>query len=124
MISLFDGFKFALVLAILAFIGGGYWHYRSVVADLREAEVANVLLASQRDAAITAAASNAAAAAKADADRMRIVAELETAQAELAATAAQDLETVKEILSAPDEEDGPVSPLLEKLRAKRFGGRT
>lgn len=124
MISLFDGFKFALVLAILALIGGGYWHYRSVVADLREAEVANVLLASQRDAAITAAASNAAAAAKADADRMRIVAELETAQAELAATAARDLETVKEILSAPDEEDGPVSPLLEKLRAKRFGGRT
>ncbi|WP_284776561.1 hypothetical protein [Agrobacterium sp. lyk4-40-TYG-31] len=52
------------------------------------------------------------------------VAELEVAHAVIEAAAARDLETVKEILSAPDEEDGPVSPLLEKLRAKRFGGRT
>jgi hypothetical protein len=92
--------------------------------DLREAQAANVLLTSQRDAAISTANSNAAAAAKADADRLRVVAELEVAQAEIAASAARDLETVKEILTAPDEEDGPVSPLLEKLRAKRFGGRT
>ncbi|MDX0164401.1 hypothetical protein GOC43_21345 [Sinorhizobium meliloti] len=122
--SIFDGFKFALVIAILALGGGGYWHYRSVVADLRVAEAANAVLTSQRDAAISAAASNAAAAAKADADRLRVVAELEVAHGEIAAAAARDLETVKEILTAPDEEDGPVSPLLEKLRAKRFGGRT
>ncbi|OHV83636.1 hypothetical protein [Rhizobium sp. LCM 4573] len=124
MISLFDGFKIALVVAVLALIGGGYWHYRSVVADLQEAEAANVLLTSQRDAAISAANSNAQAAAKADADRLRVVAELEIAHAEIAAAAARDMETVREILRAPDEENGPVSPLLEKLRAKRFGGRT
>jgi len=80
-------------------------------------------LTSQRDVAISTANTNAAAA-KADADRLRVVAELEIAHQEIAAAAARDLETVKEILQAPDEEDGPVSPLLEKLRAKRFGGRT
>lgn len=122
--SIFDGFKFAVVITILALVGGGYWHYRSVVSDLREAEAANAVLTSQRDAAISTANANAAAAAKADADRLRVVAELEVAQAEIAAAAARELESVKEILSAPDEEDGPVSPLLEKLRAKRFGGRT
>lgn len=122
--SVFDGFKFAIVIAVILLIGGGYWHYRNVVADLREAEAASVLLTSQRDAAISAANANAQAAARADADRLRVVAELEVAHAEIAAAAARDLETVKEILSAPDEEDGPVSPLLEKLRAKRFGGRT
>lgn len=79
---------------------------------------------SQRDAAISTAYANAQAAAKADQDKIRAVAELEVAHAEIAAAAARDLETAKEILTAPDEEDGPVSPLLEKLRAKRFGGRT
>lgn len=122
--SIVDGFKFALVIAVVALVGGGYWHYRGVVANLREAEAANAILTSQRDAAISTANANAAAAAKADADRLRVVAELETTQAEIAAAAARDLETVKEILQAPDEEDGPVSPLLEKLRAKRFRGRT
>jgi hypothetical protein len=123
-VNIFDGFKFALVIAILALVGGGYWHYRSIVADLRVAEAANAVLTTQRDAAISAAASNAAAVAKADADRLRVIAELEVAYGEIAAAAARDLETVKEILTAPDEEDGPVSPLLEKLRAKRFGGRS
>lgn len=122
--SIFDGFKFAIVIAVILLVGGGYWHYRSVVADLREAEAANVLLTSQRDAAISTANANAQAAAKADQDRLRVVAELEVAHAEIAAAAARDLETVREILSAPDGDDGPVSPLLEKLRAKRFGGRT
>ncbi len=116
--------KIAGILAVLAAVGLGYWHYTSIVADLREARAANVLLTTQRDAAITTANFNAAAAAKADQDRLRVVAELEVAHAEIAAAAARDLETVKEILTAPDEEDGPVSPLLEKLRAIRFGGRT
>ncbi len=122
--SILDGFKFAIVIAVILLVGGGYWHYRSVVADLRQAEAANAVLTSQRDAAISTANANAQAAAKADADRLRVVAELEVAQAEIAASASRDLETVREILTAPDEEDGPVSPLLEKLRAKRFGGRT
>lgn len=122
--SIFDGFKYGIIIAVILLIGGGYWHYRSVVADLEKAEAMNAILTSQRDAAISTANANAQAAAKADADRQRVVAELEVAQAEIAAAAVRDLETVKEILQAPDEEDGPVSPLLEKLRAKRFGGRT
>lgn len=117
-------FKIVGIVSVLAAIGLGYWHYTSVVADLKAAEAANVLLTSQRDAAITTANANAQAAAKADQDRLRVVAELEVAHEEIAAAAARDLESVREILSAPDEEDGPVSPLLEKLRAKRFGGRT
>jgi hypothetical protein len=92
--SIFDGFKFAIVIAVILLVGGGYWHYRSVVADLREAEAANVLLTSQRDAAISTANANAQAAAKADQDRLRVVAELEVAHAEIAAAAARDLETV------------------------------
>jgi len=116
--------KIAAIVAVIAAIGLGYWHYTAVLGDLKAAEAANVLLTSQRDTAISTANANAAAAAKADADRLRVVAELEAAHAEIEAAAARDLETVREILQAPDEEDGPVSPLLEKLRAKRFGGRT
>ncbi|WP_313197196.1 hypothetical protein [Rhizobium sp.] len=122
--SIFDLFEFALAIAIILLIEGGYWHYRSVVAALRQAEADYTILPSQRDAAISTANASAQAAAKADADRLRVVAEFETAQTEIAAAAARDLETVKEILSAADEEDGPVSPLLEKLRANRLGGRT
>lgn len=122
--SIFDGFKYGIIFALLVLIGIGYWNYLDVAADLKEAEAAKTILTSERDAAISTANSNAAAAAKADQDRIRVVAELETAHAEIAAAAARDMETVKEILSAPDDEDGPVSPLLEKLRAKRFGGRT
>lgn len=116
--------KLAGIIAVIAAVGLVYWHYTSVFADLKAAEAANVLLTSQRDAAISTANANAAAAVKADQDKIRVVAELEAAQVEIAAAAARDLETVKEILQTPDEEDGPVSPLLEKLRAKRFGGRT
>ena len=116
--------KLAGIVAVLAAIGFGYWHYTSLVSDLREAQAANAILTSQRDAAISTANANAQAAAKADADRLRVVAELEIAHDEIAAAAARDLETVREILQAPEEEDGPVSPLLEKLRAKRFGGRS
>ncbi|WP_117195950.1 hypothetical protein [Rhizobium terrae] len=116
--------KIAGIVAVLAAVGFGYWHHTSVVADLKAAEAANTILTSQRDAAISTANGNAQAAAKADQDRLRVVAELEAAHAEIEAAAARDLETVREILLAPDEEDGPVSPLLEKLRAKRFGGRT
>lgn len=124
MINLFDGFKIAVVVAALALIGGGYWHYRSVVSDLRQAEAANAILTSERDAAISVANANAQAAAKADADRLRVVAELEDAHAQIAAAAERDLQTVKDILTAPAEDDGAVAPLLEKLRASRFGGRS
>lgn len=42
--------KMAGIVAVLAAIGFGYWHYTSVVA-LKAAEAANVLLTSQRDTA-------------------------------------------------------------------------
>ena len=29
----------------------------------------------------------------------------------------------QDIVAAPDEHDGPVAPLLEDLRRKRFGGQ-
>ncbi|MBY5462060.1 hypothetical protein [Rhizobium leguminosarum] len=87
---------------LLALVGGGFRHYRSVVADLRKAEATNAILTSQRNAAFSTANANAKAAAKADADRLRVVPELEVAHAEIAA-ATRDLETVKEILTASNE---------------------
>jgi hypothetical protein len=72
--------------------------------------------------AIDAAEHNAAAAAKADADRKRTVELLEEATAEIDALKDASRSEEHMILSAPAEDDGPVAPIPNDWRKRRYGG--
>ena len=109
-----------ILLACL--IAAGWLNYRGLVSDL---EAARQDLASARaslEVALSVAEQNAEAARQADEDRRRVVAELEAAHEQLAAAAAANREAEAEVRAAPDDRDGPVAPLLDDLRLKRFGG--
>lgn len=109
-------------ILLAGLIAAGWLHYRGLVNNL---EAARQDLASARanlEAALAVAEQNAEAALQADEDRRRVVAELEAAHEQLAAAAAANREAEAGVLAAPDDHDGPVAPLLDDLRVKRFGG--
>lgn len=100
----------------------GWLHYRGLVSDLETARQDLASAQANLETAIGAAEHNAEAARQADEDRRRTVAELEAAQERLAAATAANREAEAEVQKAPAERDGPVAPLLDDLRLKRFGG--
>lgn len=113
-----------VLLAIVAAgaIAFGGLHYQGLVRDL---EAARQDLASARanlEIAIGVAEHNAETARQADEDRRRTVAELEAAHEQLAAATAVSREAEAEVRTAPADRDGPVAPLLDDLRLRRFGG--
>ena len=114
--------KALAVISVIALVAVGYVHYRGLVSDLGTARAD--LVSAQADAAlaISAAASNAEQAAKADEDRRRVVAALEAAQAELESLRTASHAEEERILTAPEEADGPVAPLLNEWRQRRYGG--
>lgn len=120
--NLFTNPKILTAVAIIGMLTVGYVHYRGLVSDLETAR--SDLVSARADAAlaISAAATNAAQAAKADQDRRRVVAELEAAQAELQSLKDSSHAEEEKILTAPAEADGPVAPLLNDWRQRRYGG--
>lgn len=66
---------------------------------------------------------NAAAAAQADKDRKTVVDALEEAQAEIDANTSSSQKALSELDRALPSDDGPIAPVLERLRVSRFGGQ-
>ena len=64
---------------------------------------------------------NAAAAAQADKDRKTVVFALEEAQAEIENTEVRSRKALCELNRAAPSDDGPIAPVLERLRLSRFG---
>jgi hypothetical protein len=108
--------------AVVALLVVGYVHYRGLISDLETARADLVAARADAALAISAAATNAEQAAKADQDRRRVVAELEAAQAELQSLKDSSHAEEEKILTAPETADGPVAPLLEDWRKRRYGG--
>lgn len=120
--NLFTSPRFLAAAAVVGMLTVGYVHYRGLVSDLETARADLVSARLDAQQAISAAATNAAQAAKADADRRRVVAELEAAQAELESLRTASHAEEEKILTAPETADGPVAPLLEDWRKRRYGG--
>lgn len=94
------------VLAIVAVIGFGWLHYTGLRSDLAEAQ-------------------HELASAREEARRYKEgMAVLEEAYEQLYASKAAAREAEAAVRSAPAADDGPVAPLLEDLRQRRFGGRS
>lgn len=93
------------VLAVVAVLGFGWIHYSGLRADLAEAR-------------------QELAAAKEQARQYKEgMAALEEAYAQLSASKQAAREAEAEVRTAPESDNGPVGPLLENLRKRRFGGQ-
>lgn len=121
LLSLLLNPRVVAVLAACALVAFGWSHYTGLRDDLRDARQDAVAARAAADIAIDAAENNAAAAAKADEDRRRVVAALEQAQAEFDAMRDTSRLEEQEIIAAPDDKDGPVSELAHDWQRRRYG---
>ncbi len=93
------------VLAVLAAVGFGWLHYTGLRTELIETRQE---LANAREEARQYKEGMAA---------------LEEAYEQLSASKTAAREAEAAVRSAPDSDNGPVAPLLEDVRQRRFGGR-
>lgn len=109
----------AILASITGFLGWRLYDKSSETSELKASLVQQEAVNAQL---ITLSQTNAEAALKADEDRRRAVQALEDAQSELAKNTELARAADAEIDASSVDEDGPVAPVLQRLRAGRFGG--
>lgn len=114
--------RIAAAATVIIVVGLGYWHYTSIVDDLATARADKAALETQLATVTDIANRNAAAAARADADRRAAVETLEFLQAGIDTNSKTSRLAESEIDTASAADDGDVAPLMEALRKSRFGG--
>ncbi len=112
--------KIGAVLAILAAVGLGYWHYTSILSDREQLRIQVSSLTDQRDQAIKTANDNADAAKELEATYKVQIAALEVMATETAAAEALSRAFTDDLAGA---EDIAIPDALAKPFLKRFGGR-
>jgi len=118
------------VLLVAGAVGLGWWHYTGLKSDLAttQADLATAkadleVARAQMRAAVEIAQGNAEQVKKLEPQQRAVIAAIEQAHEEIAKIADEARAAEQEIVAAPEEHDGPVAPLLEDLRRKRFGGQ-
>jgi hypothetical protein len=107
-------------LAAAGLVVGIYLHYTGLRDDLATARSDLASMTTRAETAEQLANRNAAAALKADIDRRAAISALESAQTALKENSVRSRDAESTVRSAPDSDDGPVAPLLEDLRQRRF----
>ena len=115
-----DGHVAVGALAAAGLVFGIWTHYTGLRTDLATARSDLAAATTRAETAEQLANRNAAAALKADIDRRAAISALEGAQAALRENSTRARDAESSIRSAPDSDDGPVAPLLEGLRSRRF----
>lgn len=110
------------VIAVVAVLAGGYWHYTALRADLADAREAAADARAQADRAIAIAEDNAAQLEKEREAHRAVVAALEDLHEELSDLTEEARREDEIILSSPPEADGPMPPVLGDYLLRRFGG--
>lgn len=105
--------RFTWSLIAVGIVVLAWLHYQGLRRDLTDA-------LHRADVAEQIARDNAEAVLRADADRRAAVEALQQAQAAFAENVARAREEEDAVRTAPPSEDGPVAPLLEALRQRRF----
>ena len=109
-------------IAVTAVLTFAYLHYIGLVSDLTRSREDLVSARANAEIAISAANGNAEQLRKAQAEHRFTVAIIEGLQDELAGYGAISSAAEAEIRQSPQEMNPPVAPVLEQLRARRFGG--
>jgi len=112
--------KIGAIIAILAAVGLGYWHYTSILSDREQLRMQVSVLTVQRDQAIQTANDNANAAKELEATYKNQIAALEVLAAETAASEALSRSFADDLATADDIE---IPDALAKPFIKRFGAK-
>ncbi|MDH0123317.1 hypothetical protein ABE562_04965 [Brucella intermedia] len=119
---IFSNLRLILVLALTAALVGGWLYIRDLKSKLAESDAQLALANAQLKLTIDVANSNAEAVKQADAEHKRTLALLNQVQTSLQETAVLNRELEREIASGDAGADGPVAPVLENLRKRKFAG--
>lgn len=114
--------RFALTIVAGITLVGGWLYIGTLKSQIEkkddELAAANAALQS----AVETANSNAEAVKNADAEHKRTLDLLNQVQTSLSETAFLNRELERELAATPAEMDGPVAPVLEQLRKRKFAG--
>ncbi len=120
--TLLSNLRLILVLALATILLGGWLYIRDLKSKLAESDAQLALANAQLKLTIDVANSNAEAVKHADAEHKRTLALLNQVQTSLQETAVLNRELELEISSGVAGADGPVAPVLEALRKRKFAG--
>lgn len=109
-------------LLIAAILIAGWLYISHLKSKLAESDAQLVLANAQLKLTIDVANSNAEAVKQADAEHKRTLDLLNEVQTSLNETSILNRELEREIASTTPENDGPVAPVLENLRKRKFAG--
>jgi hypothetical protein len=119
---LLSNLRLLLGLVLAAIIIGGWLYISHLKSRLAETDAQLALANAQLKITVDIANSNADAVKLADAEHKRTLALLNDVQTSLQETAILNRELEREIASGDANQDGPVAPVLETLRKRKFAG--
>ncbi len=119
---IFSNIRIILGLLLAAILLGGWLYISHLKSKLAESDAQLVLANAQLKITVDVANANADAVKQADAEHKRTLALLNEVQTSLNETSVLNRELEREIASTTPENDGPVAPVLENLRKKKFAG--
>jgi hypothetical protein len=120
--SIISNIRLVLTIALSAIIIGGWLYIGNLKSKLAESDAQLALANAQLKLTIDVANSNAEAVKQADVEHKRTLALLNDVQTSLNETAVLNRELEREIALTSPENDGPVAPVLENLRKRKFAG--
>jgi len=119
---IFSNIRFILSLLLAAILIGGWLYISHLKSKLAESDAQLSLANAQLKLTIDVANSNAEAVKQADAEHKRTLDLLNEVQTSLNETSLINRELEREIASTTPENDGPIAPVLENLRKRKFAG--
>ncbi|SPL65054.1 hypothetical protein [Ochrobactrum soli] len=120
--SILSNIRLILGLLLAAILIVGWIYISHLKSKLAESDAQLTLANAQLKLTVDVANSNAEAVKMADAEHKRTLALLNEVQTSLNETSLLNRELDREIASTTPENDGPVAPVLENLRKRKFAG--
>ncbi|MCH4539487.1 hypothetical protein [Ochrobactrum sp. A-1] len=114
--------RLILGLALAAILVAGWLYIGHLKSRLAESDAQLALANAQLKLTVDVANANAEAIRQADAEHKRTLDLLNEVQTSLNETSILNRELEREIASTAPENDGPVAPVLENLRKRKFAG--
>lgn len=120
--TLLSNLRLILAIMLAAILIGGWLYISHLKSKLAETDAQLALANAQLKITVDVANANAEAVKQADVEHKRTLALLNQVQTSLQETAVLNRELEREIASGDAGADGPVAPVLENLRKRKFAG--
>lgn len=117
-----NNIRLALTLAAGITLVGGWLYIGTLKSQIEKKDVELAAAAAALQTAVDTANSNAKAVKMADAEHRRTLDLLNQVQTSLNESSLLNRELERDLAATPAELDGPVAPVLEQLRKRKFVG--